>query len=220
LVKAVFFDAVGTLFHLRGSVGSHYAAVADSFGCKCDATAMDASFRQAWKVMLAPRGHAVPRTADDRLWWRSLVDLVLDECLRPEQVLDREAYFEMLYTHFAGPGVWELFPETAEVLQQLHNRVAIGVISNFDTRLHTILEQFGIRSLFQAVVISSEVGVDKPDPQIFAEALRQLGVTAGEALHIGDDPEADWSGAAGAGLQVYPLKRPSGSLRDLLPLVV
>jgi putative hydrolase of the HAD superfamily len=120
--------------------------------------------------------------------------------------------------HFTAPGVWELFPETMDVLQQLHGRVALGVISNFDTRLYPVLEQLGIRPFFDAVVISSECGVDKPDGRLFAAGLQQLGAAAAESLHVGDDPDADWAGAEAAGLHVFRLQRPRGSLRELLPL--
>jgi putative hydrolase of the HAD superfamily len=64
--------------------------------------------------------------------------------------------------------------------------------------------------------ISSEVGADKPDPEIFRRALNVMHLSANEVLHVGDDPERDWKAAAAVGLLVFPLDRPQNSLRDLL----
>ena len=66
------------------------------------------------------------------------------------------------------------------------------------------------------VIISSEVGIDKPDPAIFRIALAALDAQPAEAVHVGDDPKRDW-GAGAAGVQVFELRRPDNSLRDLIP---
>jgi HAD superfamily hydrolase (TIGR01509 family) len=57
-----------------------------------------------------------------------------------------------------------------------------------------------ITSFFQAVVISEEVGVAKPDPQIFAPALKKIGVKAGEVLYVGDSVTSDMAAARNAGM--------------------
>ncbi len=133
--------------------------------------------------------------------------------------MDRDNFFEVAYEHFAEAGVWELYPEVIDVLDALSARFLLGVVSNFDGRLRMILEQLGISKSFSEVVISSEVGADKPDPYIFRRAVQQIGVTPNESLHAGDDPVRDWQGAKAAGLHVFKLKRPKNSLRDLLPFV-
>ncbi len=63
----------------------------------------------------------------------------------------------------------------------------MAVVSNFDTRLRDILEGLGVLDLFDAVVVSAEVGAEKPNPVIFEAACEQLGVRPEEAVHIGDD---------------------------------
>ena len=214
--KVIFFDAAGTLFHLPKGVGYHYALVANRMGLQLEAAALDRAFGAAWKAMPARETTGLPREDDDKGWWRELVDRVFDEVASETQELDRDAFFEVAYEHFAEAGVWELFPEVCEVLQALHPRYRLGVISNFDGRLRMILELLGISKFFQHVVISSEVGADKPNAFIFERALELSGVTAAEALHVGDDPIRDWEGAAAAGLRVFQLDRPRNSLRDLL----
>jgi putative hydrolase of the HAD superfamily len=211
--KVIFFDAAGTLFRLPHSVGSHYAEVAARHGVRLDAVAADKAFRSAWKAMPRPAETRGPRADDDRRWWEVLVTRVLDDL---GARLDRPAYFSELWDEFAKPGVWELFPDTHSTLVALGQQFRLGVISNFDSRLHTILAHLGIAHFFEHVVVSSEVGADKPSPRIFAEALDRFDVAAEFALHVGDDPEADWAGGVESGLSVFRLQRPETSLRDLL----
>ncbi len=217
MTRAIFFDAAGTLFHLPRGVGWHYREVARRHGAELDEAALTAAFRAVWKEAPPPHETRTMRADDDRGWWQELVVRVLDK-ISAGPGLNREAYFAELWSEFTKPGVWELYPETREVLSSLHGRYRLGVISNFDGRLRQILPQLGIAEFFDDVVISSEVGAEKPSSHIFAEALRRLLVEAAEALHVGDEAEADWRGAAAAGLRVFELERPKNSLSDLLAL--
>ena len=214
--KAIFFDAAGTLFHLNGTVGHHYALVGNEVGLTLDAHQLDRAFYSAWKKM--PRRAAIlgPRENDDKGWWRELVDLVLDEAAPSLSELDRDNFFEIAYEHFAESSVWELYPEVPGVLEQLRPRFQLAVISNFDGRLRFILKHLGISKFFAHVFISSEIGADKPDPEIYRRALKLIDLKANEVLHVGDDPECDWKTANAAGLLIFRLDRPKNSLRDLL----
>lgn len=219
LPKAIFFDAAGTLFYLPRGVGWHYRDVASRHGWDLDEDTLQGAFGTAWKEMPARPSSRSPRHDDDKGWWRTLVGRVLDHCQLPAETdaPSRNAYFEELYAEFTRPEVWRLFPEVREVLGMLQPRFRLGLISNFDGRLRTILGHLGLGDFFfRPLVISSEVGADKPDPWIFQEALSRAGVAPGDALHVGDDPVRDWQGAASLGMQVFELRRPENSLRDLL----
>ena len=213
--EVILFDAAGTLFHLPRGVGWHYADVARRHGAEMDPGELDRAFRAAWKEAAPPMETEGPRADDDRGWWRVLVQQVLGRVgLKVE--IDREAFFSELWEEFARPGVWELFPETHAVVSKLANRYRLGVLSNFDSRLHTILNHLGLAHFFEHVVVSSEVGAEKPSVRMFAEALDRFDTQAEDVLHVGDEPEADWRGAREAGLRVFELRRPESSLRDLL----
>ena len=215
-LRVIFFDAAGTLIGLPRGAAFHYVDVASRHGLSLPLAEMDGAFRQVWREMPAPTVTRVRRPDDDKGWWRRFVGRVLDRCAVAPGALDREAYFEELFAEFAKPGVWDVFPETRSVLARLAGEYQLGIISNFDRRLRLIIDELGIAPLFKHIVISSEVGADKPDPWIFQEALRLAGVRASEALHVGDEPQGDWEGAAQAGLQVFKLKRPENSLREVL----
>jgi len=218
MIKAIFFDAVGTLFQLNGTVGHHYALVANQVGLILDGHQLDDAFYSAWKKM--PQRPAIdgPRQDDDKGWWRELVDFVLNQVAPSLSQFDRDNFFEIAYEHFAEPGVWQLYPEVPGVLEQLQPRFQLAVISNFDGRLRFILEHLGIAKFFTHIFISSEIGADKPDPEIFRQALKLIDFKPDQVLHVGDDSERDWKAASAAGLSIFRLDRPNNSLRDLLTM--
>ena len=220
MIKAIFFDAVGTLFYLSKSVGYHYALVGTEIGLTLDEKRLERAFSSAWKQMPARCAIEGPRQNDDKDWWRELVKRVLDECAPSLGELDRDNFFEIAYEHFAEAGVWELYPDVLGMLQELEPRFQLAVLSNFDGRLRMILEQLGISKLFKHVFVSSEIGAEKPDPEIFQRALNLIHLSADQVLHVGDDPDRDWKAARAAGLSVFELDRKKNSLRDLLSMLL
>ena len=218
VIRAILFDAAGTLFYLTKTVGDHYAYVGREIGLDLDAKELDRAFHAAWRQM--PRRPAIdgPRENDDKGSWSELVRRVFDQIAPSLSELDRDNFFEIAYEHFTEAGVWNLYSEVLDVLEQLRERFQLAVISNFDGRLRLILQNLGISKYFAQIFISSELGADKPDPEIFRRSLKIMRLDANEVLHVGDDPERDWKAAKEAGLLVFELDRPKNSLRDLLRL--
>ena len=170
VIRAILFDAAGTLFFLTKTVGDHYA----------------------------------------------YVGRVFDQVAPSLSELDRDNFFEVAYEHFAEPGVWQLYPEVPGVLEELLPRFQLAVISNFDGRLRLILQHLGISKFFAHIFISSELGADKPDLEIFRRAVTIMHLHANQVLHVGDDPRRDWKASRAAGLSIFRLDRRRNSLRDLL----
>ena len=79
----------------------------------------------------------------------------------------------------------------------------LAVVANWDCALEEHLDAAGLLERFDSVVTSARAGVPKPDPAIFRLALRELGVGAERALHVGDEP-LDEQGARAAGLGFAP----------------
>ena len=114
--------------------------------------------------------------------------------------------------------VGNLAKALGEVFDQPFQRRDLGGLR--EDRLVEVIDRLvlvghGGFELFDPIVISSEVGADKPDAWIFQQALTEARCAAGRSLHVGDDPQADWQGAKEAGLQVFRLERPGNSLWDL-----
>jgi len=78
--------------------------------------------------------------------------------------------------------------------------VRVGVVSNSDGRIGEALSRAGLAPLIECVVDSGVVGVEKPDPAIFAHALASLGLDAGDTWFLGDTVRYDAAGAEAAGL--------------------
>ena len=215
MIKAIFFDAVGTLFRLAKTVGDHYAYVGTEVGLDLDAQNLERAFHSAWNQM--PQRAAIdgPRENDDKDWWRELVDRVLEQVAPSLNEFDRDNFFEIAYEHFAEAGVWELYPEVPGVLERLQSGFHLAVVSNFDGRLRFILDHLGISKYVAQVFVSSELGADKPDPEIYGRAVKLMTLKPNEVLHVGDDPKRDWEAATAAGLSIFRLDRPKNSLRDL-----
>lgn len=109
-----------------------------------------------------------------------------------------EAHFWAVYDDFCT-----LPDDARETLETLRIRgKKLGIVTNGRTnRQHAKIDALGIRSLFDAIVVSEEVGFRKPDPQIFRCALELCSASPEQAIHVGDHPDADIEGAVNAGLQ-------------------
>lgn len=91
----------------------------------------------------------------------------------------------------------QLFPEVQPTLQRLAGHYCLGVITNGNADVRRL----GLAGYFRFAVSAEELGIGKPDPQPFHTALHRAGISAAEAVHIGDHPTDDISGARAAGLR-------------------
>lgn len=207
-IKAVFFDAAGTLIKPARSVGESYAAIAAKHGKEVSSTNITERFRTCFDA--APR-LAFPSATEDtvaaleRDWWKSLVAQVFE----PWSPFVRfEEYFAELFAYFASPNAWTLYPEVLETLTSLKERgLILDVISNFDSRLVRILDGLGAGAQFENIFVSSRVGYAKPDRRIFNAALSCHGLAPAQALHVGDSEINDLSGANQAGIKGILVER-------------
>ncbi|CAG35920.1 HAD family hydrolase [Desulfotalea psychrophila] len=110
-----------------------------------------------------------------------------------------------------SPGYFQLYPEVIEVLDRLSSRdLLLGVISNWPRGLACFCQELGIFHQLGAIVSSAEIGIEKPDPEIFREASRQLHLSPEAILHIGDQLWDDVNGAKSAGCHAVWLNRGGG----------
>lgn len=96
---------------------------------------------------------------------------------------------------------FRLLPDAAEVVKTLAQHYPLTIVSNgFHEVQYYKLEHSGLQSCFQHVLISDEVGINKPQAGIFLEALKRNGVNADEAVMIGDSYNSDIQGARAVGI--------------------
>jgi putative hydrolase of the HAD superfamily len=203
MLKAVFFDAAGTLFDAREPVGHTYARIARLHGLHADDAAVSAGFRRAFAstpgLAFGPSRSAADLRRLEREWWHGLVHRSFAGLGEFDSF---DAFFDKLFAYFADPTSWLPMPEVNATLQRLKDtNLKLGIISNFDHRLYRILDGLELRPFFDTITISSEAGYAKPARQIFAAALSSLNVNAAEAAHVGDSERMDVRGAQAAGLR-------------------
>ena len=101
-----------------------------------------------------------------------------------------------------------LFDDVAPTLTELKKRgLIMGLISNIEQDIDETLTRLGLPSWLEIVVTSQDAGANKPQPEIFLEALKRAGVQPAEALYIGDQYQVDVLGANGAGMKGILLDR-------------
>ena len=98
-----------------------------------------------------------------------------------------------------------LMPHAREVLDYLRPKYKLYILSNGFTELQSRkLQSGGIAHYFDGMILSEDIGVNKPHPEIFEYAMRMAGTTANKALMIGDNLDVDVEGARGVGMdQVF-----------------
>ena len=101
------------------------------------------------------------------------------------------------------PSAVSVDPRTEAMLRDLGSAdVPVGVVTNGPTEMQWAkVRNTGVADLVDAVVVSEEFGVNKPDPAIFDHALSLIGASPSETLFVGDNPEADIGGASGVGMR-------------------
>ena len=113
---------------------------------------------------------------------------------------DIDPLFEDLWNLFARGDCWKLAEGAMDTLKTLQERgYELAVLSNNDSRLRTVLADLQIEQVFHHIFISSEMGIEKPDPKIFRQVETVTGKKPAEILHLGDSHSRDFLGARNAG---------------------
>jgi putative hydrolase of the HAD superfamily len=211
--KVIFLDAVGTLFGVQGSVGEVYSQIARQFGVDVAAEVLDQAFYKSFKgasPMAFPGMSAVDIPEREFAWWWAIAAETFQQAGVLNQFTDFSEFFTALYHHFSTAEPWFVYPDTYSSLENWRSlEIELGVLSNFDSRLHKVLPALGLENFFTSVTISTEVGAAKPDPKVFKTALNRHNCLPEAAWHIGDSFKEDYEGAKAVGMRGIWLQRSS-----------
>jgi putative hydrolase of the HAD superfamily len=211
MIRAVVFDAVGTLIVPDPAVALVYADVGRRHGSRYRAEELRPRFFEAFDLQEALDREAGWATdeARERERWRAIVAQVIDDSRDPA------ACFAELYEHFSRPTSWRCIAGVGDVLAELRRRgMTTAIASNFDHRLPPIVAGLPELADIERIFVSSALGWRKPAGGFFNAVAAGLDVAPGEILFVGDDPTNDYDGATAAGMRVV-LFDPAGRHGDL-----
>lgn len=207
-LEVVFFDVGNTLLYPHPSVAEVCRQVLAEDGHIHDLSAIDAL------MPLVDEYYEDRYRSDDTFWtseeetsqvWVGMYSFLcrnLGIQDSPERIARR------VYDEFGDPSRWRAYDDVRPALGRLKARgLRIGLISNWDRRLKTIINGLGLDQFVEEVVSSAEVGLRKPDPRIFELACARMGVVPADAAHVGDHQYADIIGARAAGMRPVLIDR-------------
>jgi putative hydrolase of the HAD superfamily len=209
--KVIFLDAVGTIIGVRGTVGEVYCDIARVYGVEADPVAVNDAFYQSFK---AASTMAFPGIDEDEIeerefgWWWAIAAQTFQRAGVLDQFDNFAGFFASLYAHFATAEPWFVYADVRWALEHWQSQgIELGIISNFDSRLHRVLPALKLDGFFSSVTLSTQAGVAKPDRQIFELALAKHNCAPEDAWHVGDSFRQDYEGARTAGLRGVWLRR-------------
>jgi putative hydrolase of the HAD superfamily len=206
--KHVFFDLDRTLWDFDAAAEVAFERIYDKYGLK------------SLGIPSAHEFHEVYHPLNEQLWVLYRSDQITKDELNRIRFLKPLEHYGIhdveLADHLSedyvywSPRIVRLVPGTMELLDYLKPKYHLHLITNgFQEVQHTKLSGSGLEPYFETLTVSEEVGVKKPNPEIFRYALKKAGATAEESLVIGDEMAVDIDGARAAGIDQI-LFNPSG----------
>lgn len=185
---ALLLDCAGTLLHPAEPVADVYARIA----AEHDVAVTPAQIGERFAASMKRAAPLRAESPDWRAFWRAVVH----DCTGS----DDARLLDALIHHFQLPRAWRLATGAAGCCTRVRARgMKVAVVSNWDHHLRALLEKLGVSTWMDAIVISAEEQLEKPDPRIFLRACEQLGIEPHAAVHVGNDPDDDIAGANSAG---------------------
>ncbi len=116
----------------------------------------------------------------------------------PRRVYDMMTHYALAFEKTVVPA-----PYLNSLFRQISQRYLLAVLSNYPYTpcVHRVLNRHGLSRYLSCIVVSADVGIVKPNPDLFKITLYQLGVSADQAVYVGDDWCADIVGASRAGMR-------------------
>jgi putative hydrolase of the HAD superfamily len=206
--RHIFFDLDRTLWDFDAAAEVAFERIYDQYDLK------------RLGIPSAHEFHEVYHPLNEQLWVLYRADQITKDDLNRTRFLKPLEHYGIhdveLADHLSedyvywSPRIVRLVPGTMELLGYLKPRYHLHLITNgFQEVQHTKLSGSGLEPYFETLTVSEEVGVKKPNPEIFRYALRKANATAGESLMIGDEMAVDIDGARAAGMDTL-LFNPKG----------
>lgn len=197
--KHLFFDLDRTLWDFDAAAEVAFERIYDKYDLK------------SLGIPSAHEFHEVYHPLNERLWELYRAEKITKSDLNRTRFEQPLAHYGIHDTALAdhlsedyvywSPRIVRLIPGTMELLEYLKPKYHLHLITNgFQEVQDTKLSLSGMKPYFETLTVSEEVGVKKPNPEIFRYALRKANASAEESLMIGDEIAVDIDGARAAGI--------------------
>ena len=197
--RHIFFDLDRTLWDFDAAAEVAFERIYEKYGLK------------ELGIPSAHEFHEVYHPLNEQLWVLYRADQITKEELNRTRFMKPLEHYGIHDTELAdhlsedyiywSPRIVRLVPGTMELLDYLKPKYHLHLITNgFQEVQHTKLSGSGMEPYFETLTVSEEVGVKKPNPEIFRYALAKAHATAEESLMIGDEMAVDIDGARAAGM--------------------
>jgi putative hydrolase of the HAD superfamily len=212
-LKHIFFDLDNTLWDFEKNSKKVILELFSEFNLQAKCKCLPDSFYKTYVIV------------NEQLWKLYREKLISKDELRSSRFTNTMLYFgyqdeqlgKKLEEEYISksPLQKELVDGTIEVLEYLKTKYQLHIITNgFKEIQHIKIENCGLKNYFNHIIISEEVGYNKPDKLIFDFALNKCNALNQESLMIGDDFEADIKGAQNAGFNTIFFNRKSLKFED------
>ena len=202
-IKLITFDVTGTILLFKTPVLKKYASTAFENGLNADYATLEKNFLKGWSSLREKHPNFGKKTGLGwEKWWMKMVEKTFDGFINENDNKIVKIANDLIKYHSTADA-FEIRDGTKDLLNYLKNKKKkkLGIVSNYDPRLHIILKQLKLNNYFDFVLTSYEFGCEKPNEKIFREAVKLGECHNGvEALHVGDDYVNDYLGAKNAGL--------------------
>lgn len=202
-IRAVFFDVFGTLILYPQSrcLEVQFAGQAARLGLSISPDRFAAALpvlreHLRFKALWDPSFAKIKKEGRRKFWEYFYVQLL--RLVGVKQNI--KAYASGMFVEYVFDSGFIFDPGAPILLSALQPHFTLGIISNAPKRLREILDRENLTSFMDVIVISSEVGAEKPDPEIFRIALDKAGLSASEVIYVGDDPAVDVDGVKSVGM--------------------
>ncbi len=191
----IFFDLGLTLVRLKR--GEAYQEVLESFGVKKQISEIEKAYHYADKLFMRDYIGVLGKNPDDFMpWYLGVVNYQLDIRLNLINVYTKHK--EIIKKRGFS---WYCFEHTINTLKTLKEKgYKVGLISNWNNTCRKVLDDNGISQYLDYIFISEEIGVEKPNPEIFNKAFEVANVKPENALYIGDNYYDDVVGCKKVGM--------------------
>lgn len=206
MIKAVFFDWMNTLTHAEPDRHEQFCQIAQELGIELSPQKVMRGIYAAGTQLPAGAPFRWRESEDPEVFIR-YIEIVLTEA---GARLPRDTVLEILkrIIQTARKETYVLYDDVLPTLKKLKKRgLIVGLITSLTKDMNLICGDLGLTPYLDFVVTSKEVGSDKPEPPIFLAALERAGVSASEAVYIGDQYETDVVGARGVGIKPVLIDR-------------